>query len=194
MAETSAVRVMRTYTRGLRIPKLIGRLQDGTRLPGGPYTFAQFLTGAGSVVVGYFTLPFWAQVLPSLSVISNVVVGHVLLLPIGWGVAWLAGLIPADVNPLYAVQGLASGARPSRYGRVAERPVQAVPSPRRYRARVRVEGQWATAARGAVLPDAAAASTKTPEVVAVPQLATTVPSAAGPRPSLAQFRAAIVKE
>lgn len=192
MAETSTPRVMRTYTRGLSIPKLIGRLADGTRLPGGPYTFAQFLTGAGAVVIGYFTLPFWAQALPSLSVITNEMVGYLVLLPAGWGVAWLAGLIPADVNPVYAVRGIASGARPSRYGRLGDRPVLALPEPRASRARVRVEGRWVS--RPSVLvPDVAVAA---PAVSAERAEQTNSAPAAVPqgKPSLAAFRAAIVKE
>lgn len=195
MADTPPVRVMRTFTRGLRIPKKIGRLYDGTRLPGGPYTFAQFITGAGAVVIGYFTLPFWAQTLPSLSVISSEMVGHILLLPIGWGVAWLAGLIPADVNPLYAVQGITSGARPSRFGRMAERAVPPMPGPRRYRARVRIDGQWVAAP--AIAPEAAEQAAASLEVDEPRASATGLPvntPQRGARPSLATFRAAIVKE
>lgn len=43
--------VMRVFTRGLKLPTLVGKL-SGWRIPGGPYTVTQFVGGGLVIVVG----------------------------------------------------------------------------------------------------------------------------------------------
>lgn len=140
MSDVAPRRVMRSYTRGMRIPMLIGRLSDGVRIPGGPYTLTQFLIGGLAVVLGYFTVGLWSGLLPSLLILSPDLVGTLLLLPMGLGVAKVAGVIPADVNPLHVASGFIRGAAPRRYGTQAGKPVAECPQPKRYRARVLTQG------------------------------------------------------
>lgn len=142
MSETSATqRVMRSYTPALKIPKFIGRLKDGTRLPGGPYTMSQFLVGVVVLVVGYLAMPMWVQLLPATSSDSlRWLLSHIVLVGVAGGVGYLVGYIPADTNPMHAVGGMVSGGRPSRYGVSGGRPVDPLPKPCHYRARVLIAG------------------------------------------------------
>ena len=62
MAERDEEReVARFYTRSRRFPKFIGRLHDGTKIPGGPYTLTQGVVLAivlvGAVSYTHLTLP-----------------------------------------------------------------------------------------------------------------------------------------
>lgn len=138
MPETSAPqRVMRSYTPALKIPKFIGRLKDGTRLPGGPYTMSQFLVGVVVLVIGYLVMPLWAQLLPATSSGSvQWLLSHFVLIGVAGGVAYLVGYIPADTNPMHALSGMLSGGRPRRYGVRGGRPVEPLPKPCHYRARI----------------------------------------------------------
>lgn len=56
--------VLRWYTPALRIPKFLGKLPSGERLPGGPYTQAQGATFATVVVVAGVTRQWWSVLLP----------------------------------------------------------------------------------------------------------------------------------
>lgn len=199
MAEASTTRVMRSYTRGLRIPVRIGRLYDGMRIPGGPYTISQFAVAAVVLVVGYLLMPLWSSLLPDMSVISSQMLAWPALPAFAWLTAWLAGFIPDGINPVHAAVGVAGGVRPSRFGRVANRAVATLPSPRRHQARFRVDGQWVRPLQVPSLEDASAALVG-PELAepvdSTPVVAPTPTSPATPvvRPTLASFRAAIVKE
>lgn len=132
---------MRSYTPALKIPKFIGRLKDGTRLPGGPYTLTQFLVGVAVLVCGYVLMPMWAQLLPnSSSDTAGWLIAHVVLIAVAGGSAYITGYIPADTNPIHAVGGLISGGRPNQFGIQAGRAVDPLPKPRHYRSRVLIEG------------------------------------------------------
>ena len=137
---SDAQRVMRSYTRGLRIPRLIGRLTEDFTLPGGPYTLTQFMVGVVTIIVGYLTVGLWSGLLPQLSVISPQWVAMLALLPMGGGAAKLAGFLPEDTNPIRAVGDLSSGSRPALFGTRAGRSVAALPRPTRLRARVLIQG------------------------------------------------------
>lgn len=51
----------RFFTRARRIPTLFGRLHDGTRIPGGPYTLTQVVAGVATLVVLWQTKALWAR-------------------------------------------------------------------------------------------------------------------------------------
>ncbi len=53
--------VVRFYTRGRRIPFMLGRLPDGTRLWGGPYTSVQAVGAGATLAVLWLTLPLWGR-------------------------------------------------------------------------------------------------------------------------------------
>lgn len=95
MADSDHSDVGRFYTRSRRFPKLIGRLHDGTRIPGGPYTVTQAILGAVAFGVANLTRSVWGT-------------GSILLdLPVAvgaaWGIAWVAGRIPATRRSLLSV-------------------------------------------------------------------------------------------
>lgn len=137
MSEMStSQRVMRSFTRGMKIPALIGKFADGTRIWGGPYTMTQFSTGAVALVIGYTTMGLWKHLLPTLQVIPLELQSYAVLLGVAVGLAWLTGKIPQDTNPAHAVSGLATGGRPARYGTRAGRAIGPLPRPRTFRARV----------------------------------------------------------
>ncbi len=133
-------RVMRSYTRGLKIPRLIGRLTEDFTLPGGPYTLTQFMVGVATIIIGYLTVGLWAGLLPQLSILDPQWVGMLALLPMGWGAAKVAGILPEDTNPIRAVGDLASGTRPAKYGTTAGGSVHKLPSSTQLRARVLTQG------------------------------------------------------
>lgn len=54
---------LRWYTPALRIPKFLGKLPSGERLPGGPYTQAQGAVFAVVVVAAGSTLQWWRPLL-----------------------------------------------------------------------------------------------------------------------------------
>lgn len=92
-------RVMRQYTRGLRIPALIGKLSGGWRIPGGPYTTVQFVGGASVVVMGASMSKHWAR----FDVPVNIALG--LLVPLA--VVFVLGLIkPGGRGPLSMLGGV----------------------------------------------------------------------------------------
>lgn len=51
--------IARFYTRSQRFPKLIGRMTDGSRIPGGPYTMPQVLSGCFVFLVAMLTRNLW---------------------------------------------------------------------------------------------------------------------------------------
>lgn len=137
MSETSAPqRVMRSFTRGMKIPALVGKFADGTRIWGGPYTMTQFSTLLGVLVVGYLTMGLWEGLLPTLLIVPSQLQAYVVLVGVAVGLAWVTGKIPQDTNPAHAVSGLATGGRPARYGTRAGKAIEPLPRPRTFRARV----------------------------------------------------------
>ena len=133
---STPARVMRSFTRGLKIPALIGKFADGTRIWGGPYTMTQFSVALGTLVTGYLTMGLWEGLLPKLQVIPMELQAYAVLVGVAVGFAWLTGKIPQDTNPAHAVSGLATGGRPARYGTRAGKAIAPLPRPRTFRARV----------------------------------------------------------
>lgn len=88
----------RFYTVALRIPQLIGRTPDGTKLPFGPYTIPQMVVGAVAAVVLWNTTALWAR----FGLIGNLVLAAGLLFAAVWG----TGRMPPGLrNPLVIVGG-----------------------------------------------------------------------------------------
>lgn len=135
-AAQSNARVMRSYTRALRIGVLIGKMRDGTRIPGGPYTVTQAVTAMVIIVVSYVTRGLWSGLLPATGTISSELLSYPAILAFGAAGAWVAGKIPQEVNPATAMGGVISGTRPARFGTRSGRSIQATPPTRTYRARV----------------------------------------------------------
>lgn len=115
--------VMRVFTRGLKLPTLVGKL-SGWRIPGGPYTVTQFVGGGLVIVVG---------------------IAQADLLPWGWftnrGAVLVAGVAAAVAlrfvkvggrDPLSASIALAGVLAAPAVGRLAGR-TPVMPRPRRVR-------------------------------------------------------------
>jgi hypothetical protein len=115
----------RFYTLARRVPILVGKLHDGTRLLYGPYTIIQVV---GAVVTGFVmskTTALWASgdVLIDVPVFAGLVIG----------VAFALGKVPhSGRNPLSVVLGAASLMVAPRGGSRRGRSV-AVGRPRRVR-------------------------------------------------------------
>ncbi len=62
---TSGQPLVRSWTRALRYPKVIGRLPGMRRLWGGPYTYAQIATGALTLLLMVKTLSLWGRFGPA---------------------------------------------------------------------------------------------------------------------------------
>lgn len=128
--------VMRSYTKGLKVPTKIGAFVDGTRIPGGPYSAVQGVCGAGTLVLGYLFHGVWGGWLQSawthlsfldwpLLIIASAVVLKV------------TGYIPETTrNPVViAADGRRASFAP-RYGTRQGHPIKAGPGPVRVTGRV----------------------------------------------------------
>ncbi|MGF0118761.1 hypothetical protein ACQFYA_20910 [Promicromonospora sp. Marseille-Q5078] len=96
--ETEAAR---WFTRARRIPILIGRAHDGSRIPGGPYTIGQVIAAAIALFVMWKTATLWAHFgwVTNATVFIGVVAGVVILVgklprggrnPLSWAAGFLA--------------------------------------------------------------------------------------------------------
>lgn len=91
--------IVKNYTRARRFPQLIGVTHDGKRIPGGPYTYTQFVGGGLLLVVMWQTSSLWA----TGSLIRNTVV----LVAVAGLVVWGLGKLPLNGrNPLSMVVGV----------------------------------------------------------------------------------------
>lgn len=78
--------VARFYTRSRKFPRLIGRLHDGTKIPGGPYTVTQGVVAAVLLALGLVTRGLWGT--------GTILVDIPIVLLVAWGGAWGAGRLP----------------------------------------------------------------------------------------------------
>lgn len=113
--------VARFYTRSRKFPRMVGRLPEGTRIWGGPYTFTQLGLGVAAMLGALLTRSVWST--------GSILVDLALILGIGWGVAYLGRYIPmTSLNPI-VVLGTALGAFSApRAGTYRGRPI-ALPKP-----------------------------------------------------------------
>lgn len=81
------------YTAARKFKQLIGRLPDGSTIPGGPYTITQFIVAMGIIFFGWMTR--------SAGVWGGSFFGDmILLVALAAGVGYLCGLIPATRRTL----------------------------------------------------------------------------------------------
>ncbi|TDC48322.1 hypothetical protein E1212_21660 [Jiangella ureilytica] len=118
------------YTRARKFPQLLGRMPDGTKIPGGPYTVQQLIAAIIIIVVGGLTIDTWGV----FGVFGNVA----LLFGTAFGAVFLIGRLPMNGrNPLYALLGLYRVVNAPASGRYQGRPVK-FRRPRRVRHRTNV--------------------------------------------------------
>lgn len=117
MSNDAQFEVVKWYTRARRFPQLIGRTPDGTKIPGGPYTFTQVLGGAAFLVVAWQTLPVWG----AFGLIGNAMV----MLVATWLLIVGLGRIPIGArNPLSLAEGAVRALTAPAAGRVGGREVR----------------------------------------------------------------------
>ena len=85
--EKQQTEVARFYTRSRKFPRLIGRLHDGTKIPGGPYTVTQGIVAAVLLALGLVTRGLWGT--------GTILVDIPIVLLVAWGGGWGAGRLPA---------------------------------------------------------------------------------------------------
>lgn len=101
--------VARFFSQARRIPMLVGKLPDGTRIWGGPYTIYQILAVLVTASGMYLFRSQWS----SGAILSDLLVGAVLVACVGL----LAGQIPLDArNPFVLVGGFGNALQAPRMG------------------------------------------------------------------------------
>jgi hypothetical protein len=95
VAEVEQKEVARFFTRSRRFRKFLGRLPDGTKLPGGPYTIVQGLVLAVVLIVACITQGIWGT--------GTAFVDFPLAGAFAWAAAWGAGRIPMTRRNLFSV-------------------------------------------------------------------------------------------
>lgn len=109
--------IARFYTRSRRFPKMIGRMHDGSRIPGGPYTLTQAGFGGAALMSLLLTRSLWSS--------GAILLDVAITAGITWGVTWAVGLIPMTRRSLASAFVDAVGAMFRPYGgRYQERPVR----------------------------------------------------------------------
>jgi hypothetical protein len=84
--------VGRFYTRARKVKKMLGKLHDGSKIPGGPYTLTQ---GAAGVLTGFLALNTNGLWTTRMSIV-DIILGVLGM----WGVAWAVGRLPStNRNP-----------------------------------------------------------------------------------------------
>lgn len=97
--ESEKFETVKYYTRARRFPQLLGRMPDGTKIPGGPYTVQQLVAAIAIIVIGGMTIGTWGV----FGGFGNIAV----LFGSAFGAAFGIGRLPMNGrNPMYAVVGL----------------------------------------------------------------------------------------
>lgn len=92
MSTADTTEVGRFYTRARRVKKMLGKLHDGSKIPGGPYTLTQ---GAAGVLAGFLALNTNGLWTTRMSIV-DIVLGVLGM----WSVAWAVGRLPStNRNP-----------------------------------------------------------------------------------------------
>ena len=74
------------YTRSRKFPKMIGRMTDGSRIPGGPYTFTQIGFGGATLLILLMTRTMWST--------GGLIFDVVIVAGVAWGITKAVGYIP----------------------------------------------------------------------------------------------------
>lgn len=89
---------LKWYTRARKFPQLIGRTPDGTRIPGGPYTYTQVAAGVVTAVVLAQTTWLWAH--------GGLILNATIFIGATVGAVFAAGkLTPGMRNPIVLASG-----------------------------------------------------------------------------------------
>ncbi|WP_144662898.1 hypothetical protein [Paenarthrobacter nicotinovorans] len=82
----SARETVRFFTMSRKFPKLIGRMYDGSKIWGGPYTTVQFTVMGIVAVAGFSSKSLWSTGFGLIDLALSVIVA--------WLVGFLAGMLP----------------------------------------------------------------------------------------------------
>lgn len=98
------------FTRAMKIPLMVGRLIDGTRLWGGPYTVPQIVAGFIALLVLWQAFAWFFS--------TGLIFTDAILVVLGaWGVAYLTGRLPESRrNMLNVITSAASATTTSKTG------------------------------------------------------------------------------
>ena len=98
------------FTRAMKIPLMVGRLIDGTRLWGGPYTVPQIVAGFIALLVLWQAFAWFFSTGFILTDAAMVILG-------AWGVAFLVGRLPDSRRNLFNLMtSMASATATSKTG------------------------------------------------------------------------------
>lgn len=78
----------RFYTSARRFKQVLGSLPDGTKIPGGPYTYTQIGTMLATLVLGWMSRGIWGT--------DSAIGDLIILLTVAVGVAFLLGKMPTS--------------------------------------------------------------------------------------------------
>ena len=98
------------FTRAMKIPLMVGRLIDGTRLWGGPYTVPQIVAGFIALLVLWQAFAWFFS--------TGFILTDAILVVLGaWGVAFLVGRLPESRRNLFNMMtSMASATATSKTG------------------------------------------------------------------------------
>ena len=94
MSDLQTVRRAQFFTSARRIPILFGKLPNGGRVWGGPYTLLQISVGSLVLVVGYNTRALWG------AAVGSPLIQLLLLVIVAAGATWFTGRIPSGTRKL----------------------------------------------------------------------------------------------
>lgn len=121
MADESARRranwVVRFYTRARRVPTLIGKLPDGSKIPFGPFTTLQLIAAVGTLIVAFKTRDLWG--------FGGGLMDLLVVVCLAVGVGKLVGRFETGFhNPVVIAAGAVNSIFLPRFGSSGGRPVR----------------------------------------------------------------------
>lgn len=131
-------RVMRDFTRALRIPILVGRWLTGERMPFGPFALSQLVAFLAVLPPAQYVVAVTA---PAGHGLVGRLLNHLIIAPgVAVGTAWAVGKIArGNRNPLEVIASTVTLSLAPRWGTVAGRPVRFPPVPRPVQSRVHAD-------------------------------------------------------
>lgn len=116
MSQTEEYEIVRFY-RTSKYPLMMGRLPDGTKIFGGPYTAAQGITGAATIMGALFTWGLWAN----FGLFGNIIMlAASVIIPV-----YLAGMIRTkNRNPIMLAAGAIGAWNAPSGGKLANAPLK----------------------------------------------------------------------
>lgn len=95
--------IARFYTRSRRFPKLIGRMTDGSRIPGGPYTMTQVLSGGMVFLVAMVTRNLWTTDAMLLDLMITAAITYAAIFVVGFLPLTRRNLVAAFMGAVSAI-------------------------------------------------------------------------------------------